>query len=409
LSTQSEITGRQPGAVEGIVLLLPITLTVLGIVVLVPVLPLMMAQFAAVPNHEYWIQGGVLTMPALCVMLFSPLAGWAADRYGRRQMLLWSMGVYAFVGIAPIFLDNLFAIVASRVAVGVCEAVLMTTSTTMISDYFRGHEREKWLASQTGVAALSALLLLAIGGWLGGRFGWRGPFGVYLFSLVLSVAVWKVTRNVAIPFDSSSVASTERMHARESPFVRILGICAITLVASVMFYAVQTQGSLALTALGVHDTSRIGLLTALVALGVPTGTVLFRAVTKWHIGVLLAVEFALIGAGFLLMGRAIGPYTFVAASALNQIGCGMILPTLLTWATRGLSYELRGRGTGTWNGTFTLGQFLSGIVITFLGARVGGLMPAFLVLGFAALVCTGIALAVQLRRGFPTRIAHGLI
>jgi MFS family permease len=401
------MTGRRPGTLQGIVLLLPITLTVLGIVILVPVLPLMMAQFAAVPNHEYWIQGGVLTMPALCVMLFSPLAGWVADRYGRRPMLLWSMAVYAIVGIAPIFLDNLFAIVASRVAVGVCEAMLMTTSTTMISDYFRGHDREKWLASQTGVAALSSLVLLFIGGLLGSRYGWRGPFGVYLFSLLLIVAVWRATRNLEVPPDSSSAASAGSARTGEFPFARILGICAITIVASVMFYTVQTQGSLALAALGVHDTSRIGELTALVALGVPMGTVIFRLVTGWPIGILLALEFVLIAAGFFCMGRAVGPFAFVAASVLNQIGCGMILPTLLIWATRGLSYEVRGRGTGTWNGTFTLGQFLSSIVITFLGARVGGLMPAFLVLGFAALICAGAAFSVQLRHGFRPQVAHG--
>jgi hypothetical protein len=86
LSTRSLAAGQVPGTVQGIMLLLPVTLSVMGIVILIPVLPQMMGHFSNVPNFRYLIEGGVLTMPALCVMLFSPLAGGsptcsAADGY----------------------------------------------------------------------------------------------------------------------------------------------------------------------------------------------------------------------------------------------------------------------------------------------------------------------------------------
>lgn len=57
---------------------------------------------------------------------------------------------------------------------------------------------------------------------------------------------------------------------------------------------------------------------------------------------------------------------------------GIVPPTLLTWATRGLAFEIRGRGNGIWQGTFAVGQFLSGIIVTFLGETSGGLLPAFI-------------------------------
>ena len=86
---------RTAGTLQGLILLLPITLlAVMGIAVLVPVVPQLMAHFKDVPNYCYLIQGGVLTMPALCVTLFSswPLAGWLADRFGRRRILIVSHG-----------------------------------------------------------------------------------------------------------------------------------------------------------------------------------------------------------------------------------------------------------------------------------------------------------------------------
>ena len=387
---------RTPGALQGVILLLPVTLAVMGIAVLVPVVPQLMTHFQNVPNYHYIIQGGVLTMPALCITLFSPLAGWLADRFGRRRILLASMIAYGVLGIAPTVLDNLFAIVGSRVGVGLCEAVVMTVSTTLISDYFKGHAREQWLASQTAVASLSALAIITLGGYLGALYGWRGPFGVYLFSVVLAIGVWLFT------WEPEAEAVTEATAAESThvtfPWARMSGICAITLFASVMFYTIQTQSSLALSSLGVTEPSRLGLFTAIASLGVPAGTFVFRALSRLPIAPLLGLEFVIIGVGFVLMGRAADAQHFVAAAAFNQLGCGMVLPTLLTWATRGLAFEIRGRGNGMWQATFAVGQFLSGLIVTFLGEHVGGLLPAFLALGIANIVMAVLAAAGSLRQ-----------
>ena len=398
---------RTPGALQGVILLLPVTLAVMGIAVLVPVVPQLMAHFQNVPNYQYIIQGGVLTMPALCITLFSPLAGWLADRFGRRRILLAAMLIYGVLGIAPTVLDNLFAIVGSRVGVGLCEAVVMTVSTTLISDYFKGRAREQWLASQTAVASLSALAIITLGGYLGAVYGWRGPFGVYLFSVVLAIGIWLFTwePDAETPVAQQGTAGAEPV---VFPWARMSGICAITLFASVMFYTIQTQSSLALTSLGVTDPSRLGLFTAIASLGVPAGTFVFRALSRVPIALLLGLEFVIIGIGFVLMGRAADAQHFVAAAALNQLGCGMVLPTLLTWATRGLAFEIRGRGNGMWQATFAVGQFLSGLIVTFLGEHVGGLLPAFLALGVANIVMAVVAVAGSLRQrtGAAAQQAH---
>lgn len=395
--TTSSAAPRVPGALQGVVLLLPITLAVMGIAVLVPVIPQLMGHFQDVPHYQYLIQGGVLTMPALCVTLFSPLAGWLADRLGRRRILIAAMLVYGALGIAPLVLDNLWAIVGSRVGVGLCEAVVMTVSTTLISDYFQGHAREQWLASQTAVASLSSLALIAVGGLLGSLYGWRGPFGVYLFSVLLALGIWRFTWEP--PIETAAPTATAPDTGRVIfPWARMTGICAITLFASVMFYTIQTQSSLALNALGVRDPARLGLFTALASLGVPLGTFVFRALARLPIALLLCIEFAIIGMGFALMGRAANPQHFVLAAALNQLGCGMILPTLLTWASRGLAFEIRGRGNGLWQATFAVGQFASGMIVTFLGEHVGGLLPAFIALSVANFLAAVLAAGGQLRQ-----------
>jgi len=175
----------------------------------------------------------------------------------------------------------------------------------------------------------------------------------------------------------------------------------------VMFYTILTQCSLALTSLGVSEPARLGLLTAIASLGVPIGTFVFRALVRLPVVTLLTIEFALIGLGFVLMGKAAQPPTFVMAAWINQIGCGMILPTLLTWATRGISFEIRGRATGIWQATFAAGQFFAGIVVTYLAARSGGLLPAFGLLGLGNLAAAVlVVITVFTQRTGTTRTAR---
>ena len=373
-------------------LLLPMTMAVMGVSVLMPVVHLLLEHFKDVPNYEYLVMGGVVTMPSIWVLLLSPAAGWMADRFGRRKMLILSMVAYAFVGVAPVFLNSLYAIILSRVGVGICEAIVMTVSTTMISDYFKGRARERWLASQTAVASISALGIIYLGGQLGAAYGWRGPFYLYLYSLVLVLGVviliWEPTaqeNDTAVPTDGDPA------QYREFPWLRLLGICAVTLLGSISFYTVITKNAEALVALGVSDPARIGTLSVIATIGVPLGTFIYWGLSRLPIPWLLCVDFALIGFGFVWMGRATDPTFYEWGSFINQVGCGLVLPSLLVWATRGLAFNIRGRGTGMWNASFAIGQFLSGMIITALSKPLGGLLPTLSGMGFVNLAVAVVA------------------
>ena len=64
-----------------------------------------------------------LTIPALCVALFSPVAGWLSDKLGRKRLLITALVGYAGFGLLPLLLDDLRMILAARVALGVKSAV----------------------------------------------------------------------------------------------------------------------------------------------------------------------------------------------------------------------------------------------------------------------------------------------
>ncbi|MFM5906244.1 MAG: MFS transporter [Novosphingobium sp.] len=388
---------REPGFMTGISLLLPITLSTMAIVLLAPILPLLLEEYSALPNFDYWVPM-ILTVPALCVALFSPVAGILGDWFGRRRLLMWSFIAYAVVGVAPVFLTDIRAIIATRIGVGISEALIMVLTTTMIGDYFSGAARDKWLAGQTAFASLSALLFFNLGGQLG-QFGWRTPFWVYASALLMLLLVWRFTWEPS-GRDSGDTADQAPRHGSWAgfPLAKMMGIVVVTVFGSVMFYTVQIQSAVGLAELGVGDPARAGFLTSIASIGVPLGTFVYSRIGRWPVFRLLAIEFGMLAAGFLMMSRAQDTLPFLIGCFVNQLGAGMLLPTLLVWAMSLLTFEMRGRGSGIWTGAFSVGQFLSPLAVTFSAKQVGGLLPAFGVLSTAALAGAVLAVAGLLRK-----------
>ncbi len=401
VSNGSGVDARQPGIATGLSLLIPITLAVMAVTLLAPILPRLLEEFSHVPNHEFLVPM-VLTVPALCVALLSPLAGMLGDYFGRRKLLLLSFVFYAAFGVAPVFLGDLRLILLSRIGVGAAEALIVVLSTTMIGDYYSGSAREKWLAGQTACASLSAILFFGLGGFLG-NFGWRTPFWVYGSALLMMLAVVLFTWE---PDKSGAPRKAEDAPRNVSwagfPWMKMALIAATTVYASVLFYAVQIQASSGLAALGLTDSGRIGLMTAVASLGVPIGTYVYaRLAPGSRVVKLLLAELLLLAAGFMMMSLADTPRFFVVGCFVTQLGSGMLLPTLLVWALSLLSFDIRSRGTGLWQSAFMLGQFVSPIVVTMISLRVGGLLPSFAYLAYASVFGAVIVVVAMLRAPQP--------
>jgi MFS family permease len=193
------------------------------------------------------------------------------------------------------------------------------------------------------------------------------------------------------PEESEHLASKESQGKwSDIPWALMAVICLITLFSSVMFYTVQIKLPDAYKALGVvlgdgsYDAARGGMMTAVASIFVPVGTLCFWFLSpRLSLKSMFVLEFALLAAGFLLMSVLKSPWAFTLAAGLDQIGAGMLLPTLLTWAVVRLPYAVRGRGTGLWTAAFTLGQFVcNNAAIPFITGFTGGILPTMGVLGW---------------------------
>lgn len=369
-------------------------------VLIAPVLPQMQQEFAAVAGVEVLVPV-VLTVPALMIGLIAPFAGFIADRFDRKRLLLVAMVGYTIFGTAPLYLSSLGAVLGNRVLVGICEAAIMTCATTLIGDYWPGEKRSRYLGLQTLVAALSATLFLGIGGALGAA-GWRTPFWLYIVAtlLVLPMArlLWQPARPAAVPAVSGRLASV--------PWGLLAAPCLVTLFGGVVFYALIVELSFVLNGVGVTSTAAIGGISAVMSLATAAGAVVFGRISRLSPRVLLPVEFALAAVGLVLVFATTSTAVITVGAVITGLGTGMLLPTLLTWAVNRLSLEQRGRGTGLWTGTLFIGEFLAPLIIAALGLGVGGLQPALAVLGIAAAVMAAVTLVALRGQNEPLDAGH---
>jgi MFS family permease len=328
------------GAAQGYTIAVAAFFPIMAIVSLAPAVPSIVHHFAADQNAGTLVPL-MVTAPGMMIALGSPFAGWAADRFGRRKMLLAATVLYGFFGIAPLFLDSLRAIFASRFGVGATEAVILTVTNTLIGDYFTPSQRRKWLTVQGVIGPVFSISVIALSGVLT-EYSWRGSFFIYLVAFavfaVMLACLYEPTVKVGAPEGETAGTLKGRF-----PWLTTLLCCAVTLFTAALYYAFIVQGGLAFETIGVHSSSHLGILIAIAAIGVPIGAVAFGWLSgRWSVRHLIALYLALLGIGMVGIGLAANEIVMTAFAAIQQVGAGMTVVSLIYWLTLLLPAEHRG-------------------------------------------------------------------
>ncbi len=388
----------QAGTTQGALIIMAAVMPVMAIISLVPVIPLLAREFAHVQGSAFLVPAA-MTVPALCLALFSPAAGWLADRVGRKSFLVIALVLYAATGVLPYFLKDLYLIIASRFALGITEAAIMTAATTLIGDYFEDEQRERWLGIQVAAISISGIFLVAIGGILGDVLGSRGPFLMYLIAIPLALACQ------VLLFEPTSHAQHASAAGQRPPVKQMLPTLVGGFALGIVFYvSIVKFGDI--LALNTEVTPGfIGGMSAIAQLAIASGTLVFGLLkSRLAISNMLMTGFLLVTVGYVLIGLVAGvPLTMFGVVCVS-LGCGLLIPTFLAWVMNMLSLAIRGRGVGLWQGTFFLAQFLAPMTAVALGNAIGDLgtaLFAYAALAAAMVVVTQLFASARVRLNEP--------
>lgn len=209
-----------------------------------------------VSSHASWL----VTLPALGVILFAPLAGRLIDRVGAYTALQIGLASYGLLGIAGAMLAGPALVFADRVLLGGATAVVMVSGTSLISHWYQGHERLKMLAQQGMAIELGGVLFLMAAGILAG-IGWYWPFAIYLLAwvMLLMLRAWVPRRT---PSDEQAGIATD---TSSDSGIGMVWVYLAAAAAMMLFFTPIVLLPLELSGMGLGEM-QIGLFLAAISL-----------------------------------------------------------------------------------------------------------------------------------------------
>lgn len=158
-----------------IFIILTVMIDAMGIGLIIPVMPDLIAQAQSADLSRAALWGGVLaTTFAVMQFLFSPLVGSLSDRFGRRPVLLTSLSVMALDYVLMALAGSIWLLLLGRVIGGISAATGATASAYM-ADITRPEKRVAAFGMIGAGFGAGFVLGPVAGGFLAG-FGTRAPF-----------------------------------------------------------------------------------------------------------------------------------------------------------------------------------------------------------------------------------------
>ena len=142
--------------------------------------PMTEAQFGLLTSVFLWVYGAI-----------SPFAGYLADRFSRRRMIIGSLLAWSLFTWLTGRAQSYHGLFLARAGMGISEACYLPAALALICDYHRAATRSLAVGLH-GTGLYAGTALGGIGGYLAQYCGWRagftisGVFGIgYVFVLML--------------------------------------------------------------------------------------------------------------------------------------------------------------------------------------------------------------------------------
>ena len=363
------------------VLLVTSSMTVMAGATIAPALPELKLEFAKVEHIDYLVRL-VLTIPALFIALLAPLSGWLLDRTGRKSVMLSALFLYSLAGSSGLYLQSLGAILVGRALLGVAVEGLMTSTTTLIVDFFDDEERHRFMGLQSAFMGYGGVVFLIAGGLLADA-SWRAPFAVYMLGLLVLPFAWRIVSEPDLEHEDDS-AREAAGNGRRLPVALILLIYFVVFFGFAVFYLVPTQLPFLLKSISDVSNAQVGLSIAINSLVAATVASQYARLRRNLSPVsIIALMFGLWGVGYWLVALSQSFWQVLAALSISGLGFGMLMPNLNVWMARLAPVRWRGRLMSGMTMSVFVGQFLSPVLSQPL-VRATGLKATFGIAASAA-------------------------
>ncbi len=342
---------------RAVALLLAATLTTMANAAISPALPGLEARFAEHP-HAALLTRFLVPAPSVAVVLIAGWAGLLADRLGKRALLLAGVLLFALAGSLGMVLNSLEAILASRLALGVAVALIMTAQTALIADYFDGAARSRLLGLQISARNLGGLVSITLAGVLA-LMSPMHAFAIHGVALLILPILWTAITEPKRP-QVAQTTSTEDHESTQGLGVGLWAMAALQMLTTICFFTMPTQVPFFVASHGIENTAIIGAVMGALTLAGTLAATRYGAL-KPRLGHarLFMLGYGLMGAGMATLAFAPGLTVIFVGATLVGLGFATVSPNFNEIALRSAPASRRGRAAGVMTTSVFLGQIIS--------------------------------------------------
>lgn len=320
----------------------------------------------AFPQADETLIKLVLTLASVMIIPFSFISGRICDHWGKRRTLLLGLAVYLVGGMGGGLASSIWALLGTRIVLGMGVGLIMPISTALVGDFYEGEERVRTMGQLSASSNLGGIIAMVLSGWLA-SLSWRYSFGVYGFALGTALLVF---------FLLPEPASDGRPGGgfKSLPLAVYLSGAAVLLLMLV-FYSIPTNMALFLQANHIGEARLSGMVIALItASGFVAGLVLSRVQGVVGRRMVPAMLGCMAG-GFWLLSAAASLAPVVAGVVLIGFSYGSLFPLILVSITGAVPRHRTVLAMAVASSCLFLGQFISPLVLDGLGAIIGTASP----------------------------------
>lgn len=337
-----------------LVFIFTVTLTgILSNTLVTPAIPDILDEFGRPADAA----GLLVAVGSLAGIVMAPIAGFLADRFGRRIVLTTCLVVFGTFGACAALAPNYETLLLARFLQGIGSAALVNLAVVLIGDNWSGGQRTKWIGRNSAVLTIGLASMPLLSGLLTDAAGWRVTFTVYTVALATAAAAW-------VLLDSGRPENPPRVREQFSDALVVLRrpvLRASILGGFLVFVAIF---GLFLTVLPVHldevfglDASGRGLI-----ISIPAVTATLASFNLGRIRTMVSARSVVIVSSLLLIVAyvTIGLTTTLAIAVLAALlygaSEGFFIPMLQDLNMEDAPDEHRAVVIAVWVGFARLGQ-----------------------------------------------------
>jgi len=320
----SEVAAGEAAALPGSAGLLSLLLCgffpMIGLFAIGVDLPQIAAAFADTP-HATLLAQLAIGVTGLSFALSAPLIGRLIERFGYVRVYQLSLAAFASVGVLPMLLDDLLAILVSRGVMGVAVAGSVAAGMSGIGALPEA-VRARMFGRNAILVSFGSLVTFPATGALAAS-GWRMAFLIHLFALIVLALAVRLPRQSITP-RTTTPAAAPRGRSGASP-----GLIAISAFVGLAMFVGPMFAPFYLASIGITDPKLVALplgASSMAALLVTSNYARLHA--RFGTRTIFALILFLIGCGLTAAGASLTLPLFAASMFVASCGTAMFTPNL---------------------------------------------------------------------------------